>query len=111
MMTATLIAASMCLQGGEQVDVSRYVARTASVLDIKVTLKPAIGTLVVYSPGYEDQQARFTAEEFRGWIPFAEPILCVKAIGGPFEFDLQVMSVENVWSGTDVVPSLPQTSP
>ena len=82
MMTAALIAATMCLQGGEQVDVSRYVARTASVLEIKVTLKPAIGTLLVYSPGYEDRQARFTAEESRGWIPFAEPVLCVEGNRG-----------------------------
>jgi hypothetical protein len=81
------------------------------VLEIKVTLKPAIGTLLVYSPGYEDRQARFTAEESRGWIPFAEPVLCVKAIGGPFEFDIQIMSVEDAWSEIDVAPSLPQTAP
>jgi len=75
MIAATLIAASMCLQGGEQVDVSRYVAPTASVLQLKVSLRPASGTVVVYSPGYEDQQARFTKEEAFGWIAFAEPIL------------------------------------
>ena len=34
---------------------------------------------MVYSPGYEDQQARFTEEEAFGWIPFAEPILCAIA--------------------------------
>jgi hypothetical protein len=92
-------------------DVSRYISRSASLIELKVTLKPATGTLVVYSPGYEDQQARFTAEESRGSIPFAEPILCVKATGGPFEFDIQVMSVEDAWSGIDMVPSLPQTAP
>ena len=111
MIIATLFAANMCLQGGQQVDVSRYISRSASLIELKVTLKPTTGTLVVYSPGYEDQQARFTAEESRGWIPFAEPILCVKATGGPFEFDIQVMSVEDAWSGIDMVPSLPQTSP
>lgn len=111
MIIATLFAANMCLQGGQQVDVSRYISRSASLIELKVTLKPATGTLVVYSPGYEDQQARFTAEESRGSIPFAEPILCVKATGGPFEFDIQVMSVEDAWSGIDMVPSLRQTAP
>jgi hypothetical protein len=27
-------------------------------------------------------------------IPFAEPILCVKAIGGPFDFNIEVVPVE-----------------
>jgi hypothetical protein len=49
----------MCLQGGDQVDVSQYVSTAARVVELKVTLKPASGTLVIYSPGYEDQQATF----------------------------------------------------
>jgi osmotically-inducible protein OsmY len=54
-MTTMLIAATMCLLGGEQVDVSRYVSATASLLELRVTLKPANSILVVYSPGYEAQ--------------------------------------------------------
>lgn len=91
-----MIAATMCLQGGEQVDVSRYVVPTASALELKVTLAPASGTLLIYSPGYEDQQARFTTQESFGWVPIAEPILCVKAIGGPFEFNIEVIPVEGI---------------
>jgi hypothetical protein len=30
-----------------------------------------------------------------GWIPFAEPVLCIKAIGGPFEFDIDIMPMED----------------
>jgi hypothetical protein len=48
----------MCLQGGEQVDVSRYVSATARLLELKVTLNPPSGTLVVCSPGYEEQQVQ-----------------------------------------------------
>jgi hypothetical protein len=94
MLAMVLMAANMCLQGGEQVDVSRYVEPTASWLELKATLQPASGTLIVYSPGYEEQQAQFTAPESSALIPFAEPILCVKAIGGPFEFNIDVMPVE-----------------
>jgi len=43
MIAVILIAAGMCLQGGEQVDVSRYVSATARLLELKVTLKPANG--------------------------------------------------------------------
>jgi hypothetical protein len=52
--------------------------------------------LVVYSPGYEEQQAQFTDPQSSAFIPFAEPILCVKPIGGPFDFNIEVMPVESV---------------
>jgi hypothetical protein len=95
MLATVLIAANMCLQGGEPVDVSRYVDAAASVLELKVTLEHATGTLVVYSPGYEEQQARFSDPESSALIPFAGPVLCVAAIGGPFEFKIEVMPVES----------------
>jgi hypothetical protein len=94
---AILIASNMCLHGVEQVDVSRYISRTASSIELKVVMKSAIGALIVYSPGYEDQPARFTEEKSFGSIPIAEPILCIKAIGGPFEFDMQVQAVEEAY--------------
>jgi hypothetical protein len=85
----------MCLQGGELADVSRYVDPAASFLELQVTLEHATGTLVVYSPGYEEQRARFTNPESSALIPFAEAVLCVAAIGGPFEFKIEVMPVES----------------
>lgn len=90
-----MIAATMCLQGGEQVDVSQYVSRTAGLLELKVTLKPANGVLVVYSPGYEERQVRFTQEQPFGWVPFAEPVLCIKAVGGPFEFTIDIVPMQD----------------
>jgi hypothetical protein len=93
--TAIMIAARMCLQGGEQVDISQYVPPTAVLLELEVTVKSAEGVLVVYSPGYEEQQARFTQGQSFGWIPFAEPVLCIKAIGGPFEFDINMVPTED----------------
>jgi len=63
MLATILIAANMCLQGGEQADVTRYVEPTASWLELKVALQPADGMLVVSRLGYEEQQARFTDPE------------------------------------------------
>jgi hypothetical protein len=94
-MFAMMIAATMCLQGGEQVDVSQYVPRTAGLVELKVTLKPANGVLVVYSPGYEERQVRFTQEQSFGWVPFAEPVLCIKAVGGPFEFTIDIAPTQD----------------
>jgi hypothetical protein len=74
MIAVMLVAAGMCLQGGEQVDVSRYVSATARLLELKVTLAPANGTLVVYSPGYEEQRAQFSEELSFGRIRGAGPL-------------------------------------
>jgi hypothetical protein len=93
--TAISVAANMCLQGGEQVDVSRYISRTANAVELRVVLNPASGTLIVYSPGYEDQPARFTGNVSFGSIPVAEPILCIRTIGGPFEFDIDVRGLDD----------------
>ena len=95
MIAVILITAGMCLQGGEQVDVSRYVSATARLLELKVTLNPANGTVVVYSPGYEEQQVQFSQELSFGWIPFAEPVLCIRSIGGPFEFNIDISPIED----------------
>lgn len=95
MIAVILIAAGMCLQGGEQVDVSRYVSATARMLELKVTLNPANGTLLVYSPGYEEQQVQFSEERSFAWIPFAEPVLCIRSIGGPFEFNIDISPIED----------------
>ena len=95
MIAVILITAGMCLQGGEQVDILRYVSATARLLELKVTLTPAKGTVVVYSPGYEEQQVEFSQELSFGWMPFAEPVLCIRSIGGPFEFNIDVSPIED----------------
>jgi hypothetical protein len=95
MITALLVAANMCLQGGEQVDISPFVPPTAVAVELKVTLTSATGTLIVYSPGYEAQPVRFTKRRSFGVIPLAERVLCMKATGGPFEFNVEVMPFED----------------
>ena len=57
--------------------------------------EPATGTLVVYSPGYEDRPARMSGAESVAWIPFAQPVLCLKAIGGPFDFNIEIMPIDD----------------
>jgi hypothetical protein len=64
---------------------------------LRVALKPATATLLIYSPGYEEQPARFTGEESFASIPIAEPILCIKPIGGPLEFEIDVQGLEEAY--------------
>jgi hypothetical protein len=69
MMFAIMIAANMCLQGGTTVDISPYVPVTAVAVEVKVTMTSASGTLIIYSPGYEAQQASFTNQDRFGVVP------------------------------------------
>jgi len=108
MLTTILIAANLCLQGGEQVDISRYVDPAASRLELKVTMKPATGTLVIYSPGYEDRPARMSGAESVAWIPFAQPVLCLKAVGGPFDFNIEIMPIDGTHRPTGTAAALVQ---
>jgi hypothetical protein len=91
MLNSALISIGMCLLGGEQVDISKYILPTASLIQLKVVLKPAGGELIIYSPGYEDKKAQFSEAESFATIPIAGSILCVKATGGPFDFNVQVV--------------------
>jgi hypothetical protein len=95
MITAITVAASMCLQGGSPVDISPYVPAAAAEVELKVTMTSPTGVLIVYSPGYEAQQVRFTKLDQYGRVQFAEPVLCIKAEGGPFEFNMQVRWMAN----------------
>jgi hypothetical protein len=105
--TAIFIAATMCLQGGEQVDMSRYVAPTASVY-------ASTGDWPVRDllPGYEDQKVSFTREQSHGLISFAS-----RSCARPFEFNIEVcrwrrrtdacggMECEAMCCGETVVPT------
>jgi hypothetical protein len=39
-------------------------------------------------------KVRFTQERSFGWVPFAEPALCIKAVGGPFEFTIDIVPMQ-----------------
>ena len=95
MIAVILVAANMCLLGGEQIDVSQYVPPTSSLIELKVSLSSATGKLLIYSPGYEDQLAQLDKAHPVGVIPIAELVVCVKAIWGPFEFNIEIMPAED----------------
>jgi hypothetical protein len=95
MFATILIAANMC-KAASRWTFRNTLNRVQTGSNSGVTLEPATGMLVIYSPGYEEQQAQFMERRSSAVIPFAERILCVKAIGGPFDFNIEVMPVEGV---------------
>src|SRR5262249_18300234 len=94
MLKYLLVSLATCQHGGEQIDLSKYVVPDAHQVQLRVVLRPTGGTLIIYSPGHEDHEARFSEADSLATIPINGSMLCVRAIGGPFDFDMQVMAVE-----------------
>jgi hypothetical protein len=93
MLAITLFAANACLLGGEQVDLSQHIAPTVSVIELKATMSSTNGALIIYSPGREDRQIELTSSRSTGRLSISKPILCVKAKGGPFDFDIEAKPI------------------
>jgi hypothetical protein len=95
-LNTVLAAVSMCLQGGEQIDISKYVLPTTRLIELEVVMKPTGGELIIYSPGHEDKEARFSQDDSYSTIPISVAILCIKAVGGPFDFDVHVVAIRGL---------------
>jgi hypothetical protein len=96
MLNFILVSVGMCLLGGEQVDISNYILPTSSLIELEVVMKPTGGELIIYSPGHEDKEARFSEADSFATLAISGSILCIKALGGPFDFDLHVVAMRGV---------------
>jgi hypothetical protein len=93
MIIASLLAANVCLLGGTAIDVSNYKSPTDNVIELTVTLKSTRGRIIIYSPGSENKQVRFSSRRSNALLSLSAPTLCIKALGGPFEFDMQIRPI------------------
>jgi hypothetical protein len=93
MVAIALFAASLCLAGGEQVDLSAHIASTVRAIELKATMDTAKGVLIIYSPGQENKPIELTSKRPTGRLSISKPILCVKATGGPFDFDIEAKPI------------------
>ena len=96
MITLAVFAASVCLLGGEKVDLSQRIDPTARAIELKATLSSTEGTLIIYSPGRESKQIELTSVKSIGRLSISEAILCVKATGGPFDFDIEAKPIPSI---------------
>jgi hypothetical protein len=91
-----LLVTSLCLMGGEQIDLSPHVAPTVSAIELKATMNTNKGSLLIYSPGREDRQITLTSAKSIGRLSISQPILCVKATGGPFDFNIEAKPIASL---------------
>jgi len=96
MFNTVLAAVGTCLLGGEQVDISKHILPTTRFVELEVVLKPKGGELIIYSPGHEDKEARFSEEDSFSTIPISGSVLCIKALGGPFDFEVHIVAIRGI---------------
>jgi hypothetical protein len=96
MLNIVLVSAGICLLGGEQVDISKYIIPATSLVELEVVMKSTGGELIIYSPGHEDKEVRFSEADSFSTISISGSILCIKALRGPFDFDLHVVAIRGV---------------
>jgi len=82
--------------GGEQVDLTPHMATTVGAIELKATMNTTKGTLIIYSPGREDRPITLTSAKSIGRLSISKPILCVKATGGPFDFDIEAKPIPSL---------------
>ena len=73
-----------------EVDVTRYIPRSAVTVTMLVTVTPPTGSAFIYAPGYESQGTLFKGKSM-GEIRVAGPLLYVKLYGAK-SFDIKYMS-------------------
>ena len=96
MINIVLLATNLCSMGGEQVDLSPHMAPTVSAIELKAIMNTTKGTLIIYSPGREDRQITLTSTKSIGRLSISKLILCVKATGGPFDFDIEAKPIPSL---------------
>jgi hypothetical protein len=75
----------------EQIDVSKLFPPTAISGDIRVTVIPPSGAVLIYSQGKADEAVRFNGPTSDGTVPLSGGALYVQKIEGATDWTLEVL--------------------
>jgi hypothetical protein len=75
----------------EQIDVSKLFPATAVSGDIRVTVIPPSGAVLIYLEGKSDQAVRFNGPVSEGTIPISGGVIYVRKVDGATDWTLEVL--------------------
>jgi len=81
----------------EQIDVSKLFPATAVSGEIRVTVVPPSGAVLIFSEGKIDAAVRFNGPASQGTVPLSGGMLYVKKVDGATDWTLEVLK----WQGPD----------
>jgi len=79
----------------EQIDVSKLFPATAVSGEIRVTVIPPSGAVLIYSEGKSDEAIRFNGPVSDGTIPVSGGVIYVQKIQGATDWTLEVLKWQN----------------
>jgi hypothetical protein len=79
----------------EQIDVSKLFPPTAVSGEIRVTVIPPSGAVLIYSQGKIDTAVRFSGPASQATIPLSGGLLYVQKIDGATDWTLEVLSSQS----------------
>ena len=81
----------------EQIDVSKLFPATAVSGEIRVTVIPPSGAVLIYSEGKLDEAVRFNGPATQATIPVSGGVLYVQKVDGATDWTLEVLK----WQAAD----------
>jgi hypothetical protein len=77
--------------GPEQIDVSKLFPATAVSGEIRVTVIPPSGAVLIYLEGKSDEAIRFSGPVSEGTIPVSGGVIYVQKVDGATDWTLEVL--------------------
>lgn len=77
--------------GPEQIDVSKLFPATAVSGEIRVTVIPPSGAVLIYLEGKSDEAVRFNGPVSEGTIPVSGGVIYVQKVDGATDWTLEVL--------------------
>jgi len=81
----------------EQIDVTKLFPATAVSGEIRVTVIPPSGAVLIFSEGKMDEAVRFNGPASQGTVPLSGGMLYVKKVDGATDWTLEVLR----WQGPE----------
>jgi hypothetical protein len=81
----------------EQIDVSKLFPATAVSGEIRITVVPPSGSVLIFSEGKIDEAVRFKGPASQATIPLSGGLLYVKKVDGATDWTLEVIK----WQGAE----------
>jgi hypothetical protein len=86
-----LVQADSVIPDAETIDVRRLFPETAISGDIKVTVSPPSGAVLIFSQANVDQPVRFGGPESTGTIVLSGPVIYIRKIAGATDYIIEVL--------------------
>jgi hypothetical protein len=86
-----LVQADSAVPDAETIDARRLFPETAVSGDVRVTVSPATGAVLIFTQANMDQPVRFNGPESTGTIALSGPLIYIRKVDGATDYIIEVL--------------------